>query len=275
MKSIIVIEDDEFLRDNITAILEGEGYAVSNAANGLEGLNLIKNGKFDVIICDVLMPGIDGYEVLKRVNDMPLKIPPAFIFLTAKTDRRDLRKGMELGASDFITKPFVREEIINAVQTQIMKRENISRIFNTEKELLKMIKDKLKTETLNKDKHTDTETGELKYEGNIFFTDNAKSDFIRINTIVYLIASKDYTKIFTKDNKSYLVRKPMKIWESKLPKEYFLRIHRSTIINTEYVDKVEKWFNYSHKIFLKGIKEPFIISQRYSRKFRKQITHMK
>ena len=266
MKSIIVIEDDEFLRDNITAILEGEGYAVSNAANGLEGLNLIKNGKFDVIICDVLMPGIDGYEVLKRVNDMPLKIPPAFIFLTAKTDRRDLRKGMELGASDFITKPFVREEIINAVQTQIMKRENISRIFNTEKELLKMIKDKLKTETLNKDKHTDTETGELKYEGNIFFTDNAKSDFIRINTIVYLIASKDYTKIFTKDNKSYLVRKPMKIWESKLPKEYFLRIHRSTIINTEYVDKVEKWFNYSHKIFLKGIKEPFIISQRYSRK---------
>lgn len=275
MKSIIVIEDDEFLRDNISEILEGEGYSVTKAANGSEGIKFIRNNKFDVILCDILMPGIDGYEVLKNVNNMTLKIPPAFIFLTAKTDRQDLRKGMELGASDFITKPFVRDEIINAVQTQIAKRENISRIFNTEKELVNLIKNKLKSETFSKYKFAEAENEELKYEGNLFFTDSSKSDFIRINTIVYLIASKDYTKVYTKDNKSFLVRKPMKVWENKLPKEYFLRIHRSTIINTEYVEKVEKWFNYSHKIHLKGIKEPFIISQRYSRKFKKQISQMK
>lgn len=275
MKSIIIIEDDEFLRDNIAAILEEEGYSVTKSANGKEGLKEIKNNKFDVILCDVLMPGIDGFEVLKSVNEMPFKIPPAFVFLTAKTERQDLRKGMELGASDFITKPFVRDEIINAVQTQITKRENISRIFNTEKELVSIIKNKLKSETFKKDKTDNPEETELKYEGNLFFTDSSKSDFIRINTIVYLMASKDYTKVFTKDNKSFLVRKPMKVWENKLPKEYFLRIHRSTIINTEYVDKVEKWFNYAHKIYLKGIKEPFIISQRYSRKFKKQISQMK
>jgi DNA-binding LytR/AlgR family response regulator len=264
MKSILVIEDDDMLRENICLILESEGYNVTKAADGEAGIKEIESGKFDLVLCDIMMPNKDGYEVLKGIKYF--KNPPSFIFLTAKTERLDWRKGMELGADDFITKPFTREEVLNSVIAQLSKRENIQKKFDMEKEMFNLLKNMMKTD--------DKGVSKLKYEGNIFLSDSNKSDFIKIDNILYLSAAKDYTKIFTKDKKTFIVRKPMKVWESKLPKEYFLRIHRSTIINTEYIDKVERWFNYSHKLYLKDVKDFFIISQRYSRKFKKQITKM-
>lgn len=264
MKSILVIEDDNVLRENICLILESEGYNVTKAIDGEAGIKQIETTKFDLVLCDIMMPQMDGYDVLKNIKH--LKSPPAFVFLTAKTERQDWRKGMELGADDFITKPFTREEVLNAINIQFSKRDTILKKFNMEKEMLSLLKNKINAD--------DKIGSDLKYEGNIFLSDNNKSDFIKISNILYLSAAKDYTKIFTKDKKTFIVRKPMKVWESKLPKEHFLRIHRSTIINTEYIDKVERWFNYSHKLYLKEVKEFFIISQRYSRKFKKQITKM-
>ena len=264
MKTLLVIEDDDVLRENISLILESEGYNVTKCNNGEAGIKEIETKKFDLILCDIMMPQMDGYDVLKSIKY--LKTPPAFIFLTAKTERQDWRKGMELGADDFITKPFTREEVLNAINIQLSKRETVLKKFNMEKEMLSLLKNKMKDE--------DKLNSDLKYEGNLFLSDSNKSDFIKISNILYLSAAKDYTKIFTKDKKTFIVRKPMKVWESKLPKEHFLRIHRSTIINTEYIDKVERWFNYSHKLYLKEVKDFFIISQRYSRKFKKQITKM-
>lgn len=264
MKSILVIEDDDVLRENISLILESEGYSVTKAVDGEAGIKAIETHKFDLVLCDIMMPQMDGYDVLKSIKY--LKTPPAFVFLTAKTERQDWRKGMELGADDFITKPFTREEVLGSINMQLSKRDTVLKKFNMEKEMLTLLKNKMKDD--------DKIGSDLKYEGNIFLSDSNKSDFIKISNILYLSAAKDYTKIFTKDKKTFIVRKPMKVWESKLPKEHFLRIHRSTIINTEYIDKVERWFNYSHKLYLKDVKDFFIISQRYSRKFKKQITKM-
>jgi DNA-binding LytR/AlgR family response regulator len=264
MKSILVIEDDDVLRENISLILESEGYSVTKCLDGETGIKEIEKTKYDLVLCDIMMPQMDGYDVLKSIKY--LKSPPAFVFLTAKTERQDWRKGMELGADDFITKPFTRQEVLNAIEVQLSKREAILKKFNMEKEMLNLLKNKITVD--------DKIASDLKYEGNIFLSDSNKSDFIKISSILYLSAAKDYTKIFTKEKKTFIVRKPMKVWESKLPKDHFLRIHRSTIINTEYIDKVEKWFNYSHKLYLKDIKDFFIISQRYSRKFKKQITKM-
>lgn len=264
MKSILVIEDDDVLRENISLILESEGYSVTKAVDGEAGTKAIETHKFDLVLCDIMMPQMDGYDVLKSIKY--LKTPPAFVFLTAKTERQDWRKGMELGADDFITKPFTREEVLGSINMQLSKRDTVLKKFNMEKEMLTLLKNKMKDD--------DKIGSDLKYEGNIFLSDSNKSDFIKISNILYLSAAKDYTKIFTKDKKTFIVRKPMKVWESKLPKEHFLRIHRSTIINTEYIDKVERWFNYSHKLYLKDVKDFFIISQRYSRKFKKQITKM-
>lgn len=264
MKSILVIEDNEMISDIICRIIEGAGFTVTKAFDGEEGIKAVEKSQFDLVISDIRMPGKDGYEVLKIIKHF--KNPPAFIFLTAQTDRQDWRKGMEMGADDFITKPFTREDVLNSVNAQLTKRENLLKRFNLEKEMLELLKDKVLTDN---QKEVD-----LKYEGNLFISDTDKSEFIKISNILYLEASGDYTKIFTNDAKAYTIRKPMKVWESKLPVEKFLRIHRSTIINTDYIDKVEKWNNYSHKLYLKGVNDFFIISQRYSRKLKKQISGM-
>ncbi len=269
-KHILLIEDDELLRENIAFILESEGYRTSKAINGTDAVREIKKEKFDMILCDIMIPGLDGYGVLKAIKELDRKYPPPFIFLTAKTERTDMRKGMELGADDYLTKPFTRDEILNSINAQFSKRETLLNEREDGKELLKEIESRLLTKALS-DKDN---TRSLKYEENIFLTDRGKSEFIKISSILYLSAAKDYTIVFTSDSRSFAIRKPLKAWESRLPGEYFLRIHRSTIINTEYIEKVEKWFNYSHKLFLKNVKDPFIISQRYSRKLRKKITKL-
>ena len=112
-KTILVIEDERQVRNNIQQILELSDYRVLAAENGIVGLQLAKTALPDLIICDVMMPEMDGYEVVAalRENNATATIP--FIFLTAKVERTDLRQGMELGADDYLTKPFTAEEVID------------------------------------------------------------------------------------------------------------------------------------------------------------------
>lgn len=123
MKKILLIEDNEDVRNNTAEILELSDYKVILAENGKIGVEKAIENKPDLIICDIMMPVLDGYGVLHAVhkNDAIKNIP--FIFLTAKTERNDFRKGMELGADDYITKPFSGTELLNAVDSRIKKHE--------------------------------------------------------------------------------------------------------------------------------------------------------
>src|SRR6188472_3023247 len=121
MKSILVIEDNKDIRENTAEILDMAGYKTFTAENGKKGVEVALSEKPDIIICDIMMPELDGYGVLHllKKNSATREIP--FIFLTAKTERSDLRKGMEMGADDFITKPFEEIELLNAVETRLKK----------------------------------------------------------------------------------------------------------------------------------------------------------
>ena len=121
MKSILVIDDNKDIRDNTAEILELAGYKVSTAENGKKGVDMAIKEKPDVIVCDIMIPELDGYGVLHlvRKNQDTQNIP--FIFLTAKTERSDFRKGMEMGADDYITKPFDDIELLNAVEIRLKK----------------------------------------------------------------------------------------------------------------------------------------------------------
>ena len=118
---IVIIEDSEDIRENTAELLELSGFEVVKASDGLEGVRMIKSEKPDLIICDIMMPHLDGFGVLQVLSQSPelSKIP--FIFLTAKTDRSDLRKGMELGADDFLTKPFQEVELLKAIEIRLKK----------------------------------------------------------------------------------------------------------------------------------------------------------
>jgi DNA-binding response OmpR family regulator len=121
MKKILLIEDDTVLRENTTELLELSNYLVVNAPNGKVGVEVAKEILPDIIVCDIMMPELDGYGVLEALtkNESTQHIP--FIFLSAKTERKDVRKGMDLGADDYITKPFSEDELISAIESRLAK----------------------------------------------------------------------------------------------------------------------------------------------------------
>jgi CRP-like cAMP-binding protein/CheY-like chemotaxis protein len=121
-KKILLIEDDQIVRDNTAEILQLANYEVLTAENGKTGLEKAKVFKPDLIICDILMPELDGYGVMQiamRNKDLQ-RIP--IIFMSAKTKHEDIRKGMDLGASDYITKPFEESELLSAVATRLKRK---------------------------------------------------------------------------------------------------------------------------------------------------------
>ena len=125
MKKILLIEDNADIRENMSEILELANFKVISAEDGKKGVALAIDQKPDIIICDIMMPELDGYAVIHMLqkNEATQNIP--FIFLTAKTERSEVRKGMELGADDYITKPFTGTELLNAVESRLKKVEQI------------------------------------------------------------------------------------------------------------------------------------------------------
>lgn len=122
MKKILVIEDQPQMRKNIVLILEMEDYEVFSADNGKTGLELIQKHVPDLVICDIMMPELDGRGVLQAVRSEASTATLPFIFLTANGDKADIRNGMNLGADDYLTKPVSREDLLAAIETRLSRR---------------------------------------------------------------------------------------------------------------------------------------------------------
>ena len=124
MKTILLIEDEALTRENIALILRMEGYRTLTAANGQDGISAALQERPDLILCDITMPDADGYAVLQSVRGAGTMRGTPFIFLTANGDRGDLRRGMTLGADDYLTKPASASEILAAIQARL-ERETL------------------------------------------------------------------------------------------------------------------------------------------------------
>ncbi|MBD2021313.1 EAL domain-containing protein [Leptolyngbya sp. FACHB-36] len=129
MTKILVIEDDPTVRTLITKLLKAEGFDVISGTNGQTGIQLAQAHDPDLIICDIMMPEFDGYEVLVQLRQNPITARIPFIFLSAKADRTDLRQGMELGADDYLTKPFKRTELLGAIAARLEKHTAITQPY--------------------------------------------------------------------------------------------------------------------------------------------------
>lgn len=137
MTTLLVIEDEAPIRANLCELLEAEGFAVLSAASGSEGIELARERRPDLVVCDIMMPGVDGYEVLEKLrSESETRLTP-FVFLTALSDKADRRRGMASGADDFVTKPFTREDLLSAIAARLERAELADERLDSEMQRLR------------------------------------------------------------------------------------------------------------------------------------------
>ncbi len=241
---ILLIEDDIILLNNVKEILQEEGFEVKTEMDGLSGITAVYSFKPHLILCDISIPHKNGYEVLQEVASYIQKKSIPFIFLTAKVEREDIRKGMLLGADDYIFKPFDIDDLLTSIKLRLNRAEIKTEGDLTEKKRKYEIDDK------------------------VMFRTGIKAELTPIKEIKFIRAESPYVHIKFANGKSTLQRETLEEWEEKLPDKIFVRIHRSTIINTDYINKIEKLGKTSYLIKLKDENEPFVISKRFLPKFR-------
>jgi DNA-binding response OmpR family regulator len=130
MKNVLIIEDNQDVRENMAELLELENYKVSTAEDGEKGVEMARLLKPDIIICDIMMPKLNGYDVLLRLREDKTTASIPFVFLTAKTERIDVRKGMNLGADDYLIKPFEESELIAVIASRLKKHSFLRTAFS-------------------------------------------------------------------------------------------------------------------------------------------------
>lgn len=144
MTKILVIEDELFIRENIVDCLEAEDFEVFSTENGILAILWAQENMPDLVISDVMMPEISGHEILAEMRDIPETELIPFVFLTAMADKDDIRHGMELGADDYLTKPFTRDELLNAVNSRLLKQAKLMKQYYDEQQKTKILKQKIK-----------------------------------------------------------------------------------------------------------------------------------
>jgi len=233
----IIVDDEELAREDLKALLKDftEVEIIGEAETVEETKILIEELNPDLIFLDIQMPGKSGFDLLEE-----LQIDSKVIFVTAY-DEYAIR-AFEVNARDYLLKPVNRERLAQAIER-----------LKTDQEI------------------EDTVQIKLDLIDNIFLMVNNHHQFVKIGSIIKITSAGNYTEIYTSLKLKGLVLKSLKDWEVRLPHNYFVRIHRNAIINLEYVDHVEEWFNYSYKVFLKEIDEPLVMSRRYAAKLKNRI----
>jgi two-component system LytT family response regulator len=226
----IIVDDEELAREDLKALLKdfGEIEIVGEAETAEDAKTLIKKVDPDLIFLDIQMPGKSGFEMLEDIQTNA-----RIIFVTAY-DEFAIR-AFEVNAKDYLLKPVNKERLSRAIER-----------LKTEQEIENNIQSK------------------LLFTDSIFLSVNNHYRFIKISSIIKIISAGNYSEIYTSSKIKGLVLKTLKEWETRLPSNYFIRIHRNAIINLEFVDHVEGWFNYSYKVFLKEIDDPLVMSRRYA-----------
>ncbi len=227
--SAIIIDDERLARKELASMLsEFPNISILGEADDVKSaVEQIEKHNPDVIFLDIQMPGESGFDLLNKL-DKELKV----IFVTAYDEYAI--KAFEINALDYLLKPINPERLKNSLE----------RLDSKEKE----------TKDFSKP---------INYEDHLLITINSKLKFIPVKSIVAISAAGDYSNLIFANGKKGLTLKTMKEWEKRLPTNNFSRIHRSNIINLNYVDHIEEWFNNSFKVYLNKNSLSLIMSRRY------------
>ncbi|HMW00183.1 MAG TPA: LytTR family DNA-binding domain-containing protein [Acidobacteriota bacterium] len=237
VQRVVVVDDELPARRLLSLMLSGieSVQVVGEAGTVAEAVELIHCVKPDAVFLDVELHNESGFQILDEVSGN-FRV----IFVTA-FDRYAAR-AFDVSALDYVLKPVDMKRLRQAI-------ERLSQPLPPKPE---------------KDR-------KLEYDDRLLLRVNNQSKFVRIDTIKCIFADRDYSRIWTTQEVDAQTNMSLKEWEDRLPEKYFQRIHRSSIVNFEYITNVEEWFNYSFRVYLQGMSEPAEVSRRYATKLREKL----
>jgi two-component system LytT family response regulator len=240
----VIVDDERLARNKLRSLLaEHPQIQLVGEADGVDSaIETIARTQPDVIFLDIQMPGKSGFELVNEIGPIrPATPPPKIIFVTA-FDEYAIR-AFEINALDYLLKPVNPERLAKAI-------ERIAALPAA----------------------SEKPSGPLEYDDFLFLPFGDGLRFLRVSEIKYIRAADVYSEIFTAGGEKTLALKPLSAWEERLPEKRFARIHRSTIINIEFIERVERSFNYSFEVYLRGASEPFTMSRRYAARLKDKMS---
>ena len=234
----LVIDDEWLIRAELKRLLSeyDEIEIVGEAAHLSEAIELMQKFKPDVIFLDIQLSGESGFDLLEKTQ-----VSCEVVFVTAY-DQYAIR-AFDVNAMDYLLKPIKKERLARTIQRLLKNETQISK-----------------------------PSEKVKYDDVVYLMINGSLKFVRIKSLKCIIAQGNYSDIIYIDGKKDLVSKSLQEWEEILPEKYFARIHRSTIVNFEQVEKVEKCENQTCLVYIKNFHEPFTMSRRYAAKLKKMLS---
>ncbi len=228
----IIVDDERLARNEMRSLLADhpEVRVIGEADSVESAVRLINSERPDVVFLDIQLAGETGFDLLQQVALDEV----AVVFVTAY--EQHAMRAFEVNALDYLLKPVTPERLAAAL------------------------------EKLEVTKPPSAFKGPLEYDDRLFLQIDDRMGFLRIDSIKFIAAAGDYSYVHAVNGVRHLVQKPLKEWEARLPGNYFLRIHRSTIVNMEHVERLEPWSNYSYRVYIKAVDEPLAMSRRYALK---------
>ncbi len=299
MAKILIIDDDLQICRVLSEFLRRQGHEVTSASDGNAGLVAATSSNPDLIICDLEMPGLDGQEVVSALRRDSRLGEVAIIFLSGCSDRGQIRQSMNLGGDDFITKPAQLPEILEAVNARLARRQKqvrqLDRQIEQAAEIFVGIIHDLNKMTPEVRWLADTGAGTAEQQNKIIqrvheflgasespegkpptasprptsllIKNQSRQQFLKLSEVKALMAYGEYSNIYWGKDQHMMFRKPLKQWETELPPEQFVRVHRQAIVNLAHLDYVEKDPAGKSRIHVREFKEAIPVSQRETAHF--------
>jgi two-component system, LytTR family, response regulator len=216
MTRILVIEDDEQVRLPLVDLLEINGFEVEAVPDGRAGIERARKTSPDLIICDIMMPEVDGYAVLEALQAEPKTAVIPFLFLTAKTTPADIRQGLGMGADDYLAKPYQATELLAAIRMRLEKHARISQAATTI-----------------------SPENDLEH---IFIKDGDCCWLVEYAQLRLLESEDNFVRFYFEDEKP-LIHRTLNYMEERLPARHFFRANRQQIINLKWIRNIQPWFS--------------------------------
>lgn len=229
LQKLLLIEDEDTLRENIAELLSIKGYQVASAVDGRQGLSQALLSPPDLIICDILMPNMDGYELLEVIRATPALVRTPFIFLTAKVEPTDVRQGMNLGADDYLTKPIAIADLVKAIESRLRHKMQWTVPEVAEHQSANYL--------ANIGVHTDQGNMTLRTEECLYFFTKERR--------YYVVHQKD----------TYQLNKSLDKLSEELDPAQFFRVNRKEIIHRKTVHHYTYWGDGKYCLFLQHDKK--------------------